>query len=164
MTERKPADLSFASWIDQQIAEAEARGAFADLPGTGRPLPNRGDGDAAQAWLRDYLKREGIPAEDALPAPLRLRKAAERLKAGIGEFRSESAARAAIADLNEQIVRWRRFPDDPPIFVPLLDVDDLIARWHAARADRPTARAANPGPEYRAPRRSRRWWRPGGQR
>ena len=161
MTERKPADISFASWIDQQIAEAQARGAFEDLPGAGKPLPNRADGDAGQAWLRDYLKREGIPAEDALPTPLRLRKAAERLAAGIGEFRSESEARAAIADLNQQIVRWRRFPDGPPIFVPLLDADDLIARWQAARADRPRARTANPGPQRPAPRPARRWWRPG---
>ncbi|MHB1596807.1 MAG: DnaJ family domain-containing protein [Streptosporangiaceae bacterium] len=161
MTERKPADLSFASWIDQQITEAEARGAFDDLPGAGRPLPNRGDGDAGQAWLRDYLTREGIPAEDALPTPLRLRKAAERLAADIGRFRSESEARAAIGDLNEQIVRWRRFPDGPPIFVPLLDADDLIARWRLARADPPAGQAALPGPQSQAPRTARRWWRMG---
>ncbi|MDA8319028.1 MAG: DUF1992 domain-containing protein [Actinomycetota bacterium] len=161
MTERKPPDLTFASWIDQQIAEAEARGAFDDLPGAGRPLRNRGDGDAGQAWLRDYLKREGIPAEDALPTPLRLRKAAERLRAGIGDFRSESEARAAITDLNEEIVRWRRFPDGPPIFVSLLDADDLIARWQAARADRPAAQTARPAPQRQPRRPTRRWWRLG---
>lgn len=164
MTERKPPDLSFASWIDQQIAEAQARGAFDDLPGAGKPLRNRGDGDAGQAWLRDYLKREGIPAEDALPTPLRLRKTAERLRTGIGDFRSESEARAAIADLNEQIVRWRRFPDGPPIFVPLLDADDLITRWQAARAHQPSTQTASPGPQRPAPRRARHWWRLGRRR
>ena len=41
MTERKPRDMTFRSWIDQQISEAEERGAFDNLPGTGKPLQNR---------------------------------------------------------------------------------------------------------------------------
>ena len=39
MTERKPVNLSFTSWIDQQIDEASQRGAFDDLPGAGRCCP-----------------------------------------------------------------------------------------------------------------------------
>ena len=60
MTERKPPDISFASWIDQRINEAAERGAFDNLPGAGKPLPPRGD--AAEAWLREYLRREGVSA------------------------------------------------------------------------------------------------------
>jgi hypothetical protein len=41
MTERKPAGMSFTSWIDQQIDEARERGAFGNLPGAGKPLPKR---------------------------------------------------------------------------------------------------------------------------
>ena len=33
MTERKPRQQSFTSWIDQQIADAENRGVFENLPG-----------------------------------------------------------------------------------------------------------------------------------
>src|ERR671924_901972 len=55
MTERKPPETSFTSWVDQQIAEAEKRGAFDNLPGAGKPIPRRGGTDA---WLRDYLRRE----------------------------------------------------------------------------------------------------------
>ncbi len=86
VTERKPAGTSFTSWIDQQIEEAAKRGAFDDLPGAGKPLPARGDEDAGQAWLRDYVRREGMAAEELLPAPLRLRKEAElaHLRAGGG--------------------------------------------------------------------------------
>ncbi len=38
MTERKPPEISFASWIDQQINEAAERGAFDnnDRPMAGR--------------------------------------------------------------------------------------------------------------------------------
>ena len=32
MTERKPPGVSFESWVDKQIREAEARGEFAELP------------------------------------------------------------------------------------------------------------------------------------
>jgi hypothetical protein len=41
MTERKPPDLSFTSWIDRRINEAAERGAFDNLPGAGKPLPKR---------------------------------------------------------------------------------------------------------------------------
>ena len=78
MTERKPPDLSFTSWIDRQINEAAERGAFDNLPGAGKPLPKRTQADAAQAWLRDYLRREGVSADELLPTPLRLRKETER--------------------------------------------------------------------------------------
>ena len=53
MTERKPPEISFASWIDQQINEAAERGAFDNLPGAGKPLPKRGAAGDGQAWLRD---------------------------------------------------------------------------------------------------------------
>jgi hypothetical protein len=71
MTERKPAGMGFTSWIDQQISEAAERGAFDDLPGTGKPLPNRGEADDGQVWLRDYLRKEGVSTDvrDAVAAP-----------------------------------------------------------------------------------------------
>ena len=42
MTERKPREISFASWIDERIAEAADRGAFDNLPGAGKPHPAAG--------------------------------------------------------------------------------------------------------------------------
>ena len=39
MTERKPPGVSFESWTDRQIREAEARGEFAELPDAGRLTP-----------------------------------------------------------------------------------------------------------------------------
>ncbi len=85
MTDRKPAGWTFTSWIDQQISEAAERGAFDDLPGAGQPLPKRNDFDG-QAWLADYVRRQGGSIEDTLPAPLRLRKQRELLAAAAPEF------------------------------------------------------------------------------
>jgi hypothetical protein len=162
MTERKPGGMTFTSWIDQQIAEATERGAFDNLPGAGKPIPHRGDEDAAQAWLREYLRKEGVSAEALLPAPLRLRKAVDRLANDVVGMRSEEEVREAVGELNHQIREWRRIPVGPPIFVPLVDEDAMVGRWHAARPS-PAVPSAPPVPAEAgaagSTRRSRR--RPG---
>jgi Domain of unknown function (DUF1992) len=135
MTERKPADMSFTSWIDKQIAEAAERGAFDNLPGAGKPIPRHGDEDAAEAWLRGYLRREGLSAEALLPAPLRLRKAIDRLASQVLGMHSEQEVREAVGELNYQVREWRRIPVGPPVFVPLVDEDAMVTRWRAAHPD-----------------------------
>ena len=40
MTERKPPGTSWESWIEAQIRVAMEQGAFDNLPGAGKPLPN----------------------------------------------------------------------------------------------------------------------------
>jgi hypothetical protein len=132
MTERKPAGMSFTSWIDQQINEAAERGAFDDLPGAGKPLPKR-DEDAGQAWLRDYLRREGVPTAELLPTALRLRKEAERLAENVPAMSSEQEVREAVKALNQQINQWRRLPLDSPIFVRLVNEKAMVTRWRESR-------------------------------
>jgi len=158
VTERKPAGTSFTSWIDQQIEEAAKRGAFDDLPGAGKPLPARGDEDAGQAWLRDYVRREGMAAEELLPAPLRLRKEAERLAETVPGLRSELQVREAVAELNERIMRWRRLPLGSPIFVPVVDVDAMVSRWREARPAGPAAAPADEADRPTGRQRRTRWW------
>jgi hypothetical protein len=155
MTERKPPDISFTSWIDRQINEAAERGAFDDLPGAGKPLPKRNDEDAAQAWLREYLRREGVPAEDLLPTPLKLRKEIERLTETVQDLRSEREVRDVAADLNRRIVEWRRIPVGPPLHLPLVDTEALVTRWRDAQAAAPPASSPAPAPSP-LPRRWRR--------
>ena len=163
--------MKFQTWIDQQVSEAERRGLFDNLPGTGKPLhikPGAADGDYGQAWLRDYALREGVTVEEMLPTPLRLRREMERLAETAGEFRSEEEIRAAAADLNRRIVEWRRIPVGPPIHVRLVNADDLVARWRqartareaAARAERAAGAAGTPaGTQAPPPGRPRRRWR-----
>jgi len=159
MTGRKPVGMSFTSWIDQQISEAADRGAFDDLPGTGKPLPKRNDFDG-QAWLADYVRRQGGSIEDTLPTPLRLRKQRELLAAAVPEFSSQEQVREAAAELNEQIIKWRKFPQDPPIFVPLVDTEGLVKLWLAAQETDELNRAPAPAkPSARPPeaRPASRW-------
>jgi hypothetical protein len=166
MTERKPRQQSFTSWIDQQIADAENRGVFDNLPGAGKPLNIKptGDGDFGQAWMRDYARREGVSPEEFLPTPLKLRREIEQLAETVGEMRSEAEVRETFGDLNRRIVDWRRIPVGPPIHVRLVNTDEMVARWRAAQAAKATqalerAQSARAGqsPEHaRRPRPVRR--------
>ena len=163
MTERKPREISFASWIDQRIAEAADQGAFDDLPGAGKPIPRRSGG--TEAWLQDFLRREGVSADDLLPAPLRLRKEAERLAGTVGDLNSEDEVREVVRGLNLRILEWRRIPTGPPVFLRLVGEEAMVARWRDAR-HRPSAPAPgarpypDPHPDPDPPRR-RPWWRRG---
>lgn len=159
MTERKPAGLNFTSWIDQQIQEAQERGAFDDLPGAGKPLPQHPDDDG-QRWIREKLRREGVSADELLPPPLKLRKERARLLAAVPDLDSEQEVRDAAADLNRRIAEWRRIPVGPPVHVPLVDAAELVSRWRAAHQPAaPPPVVAESGTESRSPRRSQRWRR-----
>jgi Domain of unknown function (DUF1992) len=164
--QRKPPPMKFQTWIDQQVADAERRGLFEDLPGKGKPLaikPGAVDGDYGAAWARDYARREGVSPEEMLPTPLRLRREIERLVETAGEFRTEAEVRETAADLNRRIVEWRRIPIGPPIHVSLVNADNLVSRWRAAQAARareaarrgPAEGLTEPPPAFRR----RRWWR-----
>jgi len=134
MTERKPTGMSFRTWIDQQISDATDRGAFDNLPGAGKPLPKRTEDEDGQAWVLDYLRREGVSTDVLLPTPLKLRKEAAVLAETVGALPSEQDVRTVVADLNHRIMEWRRIPLGPPIFVPLVDEQALVAAWRAARS------------------------------
>jgi hypothetical protein len=157
MTERKPRDMSIQSWIDKQIQDAAERGAFDNLPGTGKPLPNRG-AFSTQAWIRQYLEREGVSAEEALPTPLRLRKESERLAETVHLLDSEQEVRDVVADLNTRIRAFRTLPaDGPPMIVRLVNEDEMLRRWRDSRPV-PPPQPAEPAADSR-PRRRRFGWR-----
>ena len=168
--------MGFTSWVDQQIADAEQRGVFDDLPGKGKPLNLKPTGgDYGDAWVRDYARREGVQPDEFLPTPLRLRREIEQLTEVVGGFRSEAEIREVASDINRRIVEWRRIPVGPPIHVRLVNADDLVARWRAAKRARPSAAradaagadAAGPGSQASPPpppsqagaTRRPRWWR-----
>ncbi len=156
MTERKPLGMSFTSWIDQQIEEAAERGAFDDLPGAGKPIPNRGDEDAAQAWIREYVRKEGISSAELLPTPLKLRKESAQLSEKVQTLPSDTAVREVVAELNERIMEWRRLPLGPPIFVPLVDEEAMVSRWREGQVS-PVPADEPPEPAERPATVS--WWR-----
>jgi hypothetical protein len=155
MTERKPREITFASWIDQQVSEAAERGAFDDLPGAGKPISRRG---GTEAWLQDYLRREGVSADELLPTPLRLRKEVERLAGTVQDLPSEDKVREVVKGLNRRIAEWRRIPTGPPVYLRLVDEEAMVARWRDARRGPPSP-APPARPDTNPPQRRSRWWR-----
>ncbi len=155
MTERKPAGMSFTSWIDQQISEAMERGEFDNLAGAGKPLPKHNDD--TEAWAIDWARREGGSTDEMLPTPLKLRKQSARLVEAVPGLRSEQDVREACAELNERIMQWRKLPLGPNIFVALVDEEKMVGLWRDAQpaaADAQAEAAVSP-----APRARRRWRR-----
>jgi hypothetical protein len=56
------------SAIDKQIREAQARGDFDNLPGTGKPLPDIDQPYDENWWVKNLLQRENEPTLNALLA------------------------------------------------------------------------------------------------
>lgn len=134
MTERKPPDVSFETWVEKQISEAVERGDFDNLPGAGNPIPDM-DKPYDEVWVRNFLRREGLAADDLLPTPLRLRKEVERLRETVRPLRSEQAVRDLVDSLNEQIMTYLRMPlSGPRVPVAPVKVERVVEQWRADRA------------------------------
>lgn len=133
MTERKPPGVSFESWIDKQIRDAQARGEFAELPGAGKPLPGGSDTSYDELWwIKQKMAREGL---SVLPPTLALRKEAEDALTAAAAAPSEQAVRRIVEDINTKI-RDMMFkpPPGPPLGMKPYDVEDVVRRWRERRA------------------------------
>ncbi|MFJ5259467.1 DUF1992 domain-containing protein [Streptomyces sp. NPDC088387] len=133
MTERKPPGVSFESWTDHQIREAERRGDFARLSGAGKPLPTEVEAPYDELWwVKRKLVREGIAV---LPPSLALRKEAEDALAAALTAPSEHRVRKIVEDINAKIREMMfRPPPGPPLGMKPYDVEDVVRRWR----ERPT--------------------------
>lgn len=161
MTERKPPEFRFETWVERQIREAQERGAFDNLKGAGQPIPHHGDHDE-NWWIRNYLERENLPTDVLLPLPLpvQLRKEIERLPEELRALHTEDEVRATVKDLNRRIAECVRAPSTLRIPLALVDMEAVAARWReeheATRKAWQARRAATR--EEPSPQRSR-WWR-----
>ncbi|MGI4893852.1 MAG: DUF1992 domain-containing protein [Janthinobacterium lividum] len=153
MVQRKPAGLRFEDWVERQIREATERGEFDGLAGAGAPLPDLDRPFSADGWAADKARREGFDVSAMLPPALALRREREVLLRDVGELRVESAVRAVGEDFNDRVREFYRRPQEgPTVIVALVDVDDLVQRWEAARPVPPVPAPAPPVP-------ARGWWR-----
>ncbi len=162
MTERKPAGMSWESFVDRQIRDAEERGEFDDLPGKGKPIPGRGEPYNEMWWVQSKVSREGLTL---LPPGLALRREVEDYREGLASLPSESAVRTTVADLNEKIVRVNRTSfDGPPSNVYPFDAEEVVRMWQEFRAAGPEITAETEAGQLSTPLtpRWRRWlsrWR-----
>jgi Domain of unknown function (DUF1992) len=154
MTERKPPGMSFETWVDQQITQAQARGAFENLSPAGRPLPRRAREQTSYEWALEWARRENGGPDGMLPPGLALRKERDGLPEVVERLPSEAAVRDLVEDFNDRVAaHWRRPADRPDAVPGMADLDALLAHWHATRPPEP------PEPAAPVPTARRRWWR-----
>ena len=122
---------NFESLIDKQIREAQERGAFDDLPGAGKPIPDLDGPHDEMWWIKDKLRRENA---SYTPPTLLLRKEAENIHEAAAEERTEEAVRALVRDLNARIVEAIRRPmSGPPLNLGPVDVEAVVQHWRRRR-------------------------------
>lgn len=129
MTEHKPRELGFESWVEKQIREADERGAFDNLPGRGKPLPGAGEQYDEMWWVREKLRRENA---SYLPPSLAIRKSVEDAYQRAMNAGDEQSVRRIITAINAEIRAALHRPNDgPPVTARPFDVEDVVRRWHA---------------------------------
>lgn len=148
----------FEAAVEAQIRAAQQRGEFDNLPGSGRPIPGRGEPYDESWWIRGFLQREAVPSDLLLPTPLLLRRRVEQLPDDVRDLPTEQKVRAAVAEVNTEIVAWLRAPHGPQVPVRPVDADEVVRQWRTARATVPGAPAERPPARSAPADQRRRWW------
>jgi hypothetical protein len=135
MTERKPAGTSWETWIDAQIRVAREQGAFDNLPGTGKPIPNLGQEYDPDWWVKQLVQREQV---SMLPPSLEVLRKVEKELAAIEKLHDEATVRGRVAALNTEIAKANAtVMEGPPTRLGTLDVEQVVARWRRTRSANP---------------------------
>lgn len=133
MTERKPANESWESFVERQIQDAKADGEFEALPGFGKPCDEMDAPLTPDWWLKKKLKRERV---SVLPPALEIKRDVERELAAIKALSDESRIRKRLAELNERIraanlaTLW-----GPPSTMMEIDIDSFLTKWRRSQSD-----------------------------
>jgi hypothetical protein len=127
MTQRKPQGTSWETWIDAQVRVAREQGAFDNLPGAGKPLPNLDRAYDPLWWVKQLVQREQV---SDLPPSLELLRKVEKELAAIQKLPDEATVRHRVAALNVEIAKVNAtVVEGPPTRLGTLDVEKVVGRW-----------------------------------
>jgi hypothetical protein len=131
MTDKKPAGTSWDAWIEEQIREADARGDFTNLPGSGKPLADLDQTYDPDWWAKKLMKREAIVD---LPPALELKRKVQRTLETLKDLRDERDVRRTVEALNAEIRKINTtVAEGPATSLAPLDIEDVVRAWRAAR-------------------------------
>ncbi|OZM71959.1 molecular chaperone DnaJ [Amycolatopsis antarctica] len=134
MTDRKPLGMSVESWVERQILAAQERGELDDLPGSGKPLPQRPAGELD--WIAQKVRSENLDTTPLLPPALALAKELDELPRTLAGERAERRVREIVTDLNERIRYAQRNPQvGPPLRAVPVDPEETVRAWRQARSE-----------------------------
>jgi hypothetical protein len=127
MTEQKPPGKSWESWIEQQIREAQEQGAFDNLAGAGKPIPDLGSEHDPLWWVKKLVQREGV---SSLPPALELRSRVARALEQLANAHDEDEVRRTVEALNVEIRKVNATATEGPATnLAPLDVDAVVQDW-----------------------------------
>lgn len=130
---RKPAGLGWESFVERRIREAQAAGAFDNLPGRGEPIPGIDAPLDENWWVKQKLRDEGV---NVLPPVLESRLDRERTLDNLAAIRAESEVRRELVALNERLLKAVKSPAaGPGTGVPMVDIEATIKDWRAQQHD-----------------------------
>ena len=131
VAERKPPGVNWESWVEKQIREGQDRGEFDSLPGHGKPLKGVDGTRDEMWWVRDKLRREKV---SYTPPALSLRVELDQTLDKIAAATTEDQVRTLVDTINERIRYVNSHTiSGPPTTIGVLDVDDVLRKWKAAR-------------------------------
>lgn len=132
---RKPQKMSWESFVERRIREAEEAGQFDNLPGSGQPIPGIDEPPDENWWIRQKLREEGL---SVVPPILEARLARQRTLEELPRLTCEAEVRRRLEVLNKQIHAAIASPaPGPPIVVLPVDVEAAISEWRRTRGERP---------------------------
>jgi Domain of unknown function (DUF1992) len=135
MTKRKPSGTSWETWIEAQIRVAIEKGAFDNLPGAGKPLPNLNQEYDPLWWVKQLVHSERL---SVLPPSLELLRKVEKELATMETLHDEATVRRRVAALNADIAKVNAtVVGGPPTRLGTLNVDQIVARWRRTRSANP---------------------------
>jgi hypothetical protein len=128
---KKPPGLSWNSWIEQAIEQAQRRGDFDDLPGKGKPLSGLTEAYDPEWWPKQLIAREKIPL---LPPALAIRRKVEAEIPRILKLVRETDVRTALGKLNVEVAQVNRtVTSGPATTLTRIDENAFLAKWRAAK-------------------------------
>ena len=141
MTERKPPDRSWASWVEEQIQDAQRDGEFDRLEGQGRPIPGIEQPYDPLWWVKKLLEREKL---SVLPPALEVRAKTDRTLDEVWTLLREAHVVERVAAINAEIARANRTTAaGPPTTLSPLDPGAVLDEWRRRRRESPS-RAPRP--------------------
>jgi hypothetical protein len=132
MSHRKPPGITWESFVEHQIQEAQRAGKFDNLPGFGQPLPELDEPYDENRWVKHKAREEHL---SLLPPALEIRQDIARTLAAALDLPTEAAVRETIEALNERIRRatfaitWGPASSTMP-----LDVEEVVSDWRDHRS------------------------------
>ncbi|PYM18692.1 MAG: DUF1992 domain-containing protein [Candidatus Rokuibacteriota bacterium] len=127
MTQKKPAGKTWESFIEQQIREAMEQGAFDNLEGKGKPIPDLGIERDPLWWAKKLVEREKV---SLTPPALALRREVEQMLERLPRMRDDAEVRRAVEALNARIRKINATTTEgPPTNLAPLDVEAVVRQW-----------------------------------